>query len=257
VNTEETNNRRATPERDDNCEEHDATAKRSKELKNASSCRRRNPPRGCRLSSLPQLTSTFIYSTAPLYEFCSPPRSSSSLPVPSPCARYSRARVAMCYAPAPLHLGGVNMKCTNGQPAGYRRHREQRNPNAASRDQNGASKNPLHHRGFYWPPRFSCKSPHTREPTSGLDPLTPAHYECAVMRCKSLHRIANPAFLGKLLCLGLLCVAPSCVPGGVRVVSRAPSYPTSTRLLWAGSTTSVVGRLSGAAGRFCCRLRFD
>ena len=41
------------------------------------------------------------------------------------------------------------MECTNGQPAGYRRHREQSNPNAASRDQNGANKNPLHHRVFY------------------------------------------------------------------------------------------------------------
>jgi hypothetical protein len=46
------------------------------------------------------------------------------------------------------------MECTNGQPAGYRRHREQSNPNAASRDQNGADKNPLHHRGFYRPPGF-------------------------------------------------------------------------------------------------------
>src|SRR5829696_5976152 len=54
----------------------------------------------------------------------------------------------------------------------YRRHREQSNPNAASREQNGANKNPLHHRGFYRPPGFSCKSPHDREPTSGLEPLT-------------------------------------------------------------------------------------
>jgi len=156
-----------------------ATAKRSKELKNASSCRRRNPPRECPLSSLPQLTSTFIHSTAPMYEFRSPLRSSSSLPAPSPCTRYSRARVAMCYAPHRPPLGGVNMECTNGQLAGYRRHREQSNPNAASRDQNGANKNPLHHRVFYRPPGFSCKSPHDGEPTSGLEPLTPAHYECA------------------------------------------------------------------------------
>jgi hypothetical protein len=46
------------------------------------------------------------------------------------------------------------MECTNGQPAGYRRNREQSNTNAASRDQNGANKNPLHHRGFYRPPVF-------------------------------------------------------------------------------------------------------
>ena len=31
------------------------------------------------------------------------------------------------------------------------------------------------------------------EPTSGLEPLTPAHYECAVSGCWALHRIANPA----------------------------------------------------------------
>jgi hypothetical protein len=46
------------------------------------------------------------------------------------------------------------MECTNGQPARYRRHREQSNPNAASRDKNGANKNPLHHRGFYRTPGF-------------------------------------------------------------------------------------------------------
>src|SRR5215211_6291341 len=33
--------------------------------------------------------------------------------------------------------------------------------------------------------------------------------------------IANPAYLGDLLCSGLLRVAPYCVPGGIRVVSGA------------------------------------
>jgi hypothetical protein len=31
------------------------------------------------------------------------------------------------------------------------------------------------------------------EPTSGLEPLTSSHYECAVSGCWALHRIANPA----------------------------------------------------------------
>jgi hypothetical protein len=51
------------------------------------------------------------------------------------------------------------MECTNVKPAGYRRHREQSNPNAASRDQNGANMNPLHHTGFYRPPGFFLQIP--------------------------------------------------------------------------------------------------
>src|SRR5215208_2863032 len=79
---------------------------------------------------------------------------------PHPCRRHLRALGTLelewpcATRPHRLPLGGVNMECTNGQPAGYRRHREQSNPNAASRDQNGANKNPLHHRGFYRPPGF-------------------------------------------------------------------------------------------------------
>jgi hypothetical protein len=99
---------------------------------------------------------------------------------PHPCRRHLRALGTLelqwpcATRPHRPPLGGVNMECTNGQPAGYRRHREQSNPNAASRDQNGANKNPLHRRGFYRPPGFFCKSPHDREPTSGLEPLSPA-----------------------------------------------------------------------------------
>jgi hypothetical protein len=32
-----------------------------------------------------------------------------------------------------------------------------------------------------------------REPTSGLEPLNPAHYECAVNGCWALHKTADPA----------------------------------------------------------------
>src|SRR5215204_7083234 len=53
-----------------------------------------------------------------MYEGRSPLRSSSSLPAPSPCTRYFRARVAMCNAPHRPPLGGVNMECTNGQRQG-------------------------------------------------------------------------------------------------------------------------------------------
>ena len=39
------------------------------------------------------------------------------------------------------------------------------------------------------------------------------------MRCRGVHRLASPPFLGGFLCSGLLPVAPYCVPGGIRVVS--------------------------------------
>src|SRR5919112_6816593 len=90
------------------------------------------------------------------------------------------------------------------------------------------------------------------EPTSGLEPLTPAHYELACACPSTSHHLlvrgfpkantrprwrlpsycvpipTNPVavplqyvleFLGYSLCSGLLRVAPYCVPGGVRVVS--------------------------------------
>jgi hypothetical protein len=67
------------------------------------------------------------------------------------------------------------MECTNGQPAGYRRHREQSNPNAATRDQNGANKNPLHHRGFYRPPVFQQIASRQR-----ADERTRTAYPCSL-----------------------------------------------------------------------------
>jgi hypothetical protein len=41
------------------------------------------------------------------------------------------------------------------------------------------------------------------------------------MRCRGLHRLANPPFLSGFLCSGLPRVAPYCAPGGVRAVSNA------------------------------------
>jgi hypothetical protein len=40
------------------------------------------------------------------------------------------------------------------------------------------------------------------------------------MRCRDLHGFANPAILSRHPFLGLHCIEPYCVPGGVRVVSR-------------------------------------
>jgi hypothetical protein len=44
------------------------------------------------------------------------------------------------------------------------------------------------------------------------------------MRCRGLQEFANAAFLGRFLFLGLLRVAPYCVPGGVRVVSSGVGF---------------------------------
>ena len=47
----------------------------------------------------------------------------------------------------------------------------------------------------------------------------PAHYELAKGRCRGLPRVANPRYLSLFPFSALLCVAPYCAPGGVRVVS--------------------------------------
>src|SRR3954454_16694628 len=90
-----------------------ATAKRSKELKKAASCRRRKPLREAPFGACcesPPLSST---RRLLLYEFRSTPRSASTLRAPSPCAWQSGA--AAPYAPKPALLGRVSMECTNGQ----------------------------------------------------------------------------------------------------------------------------------------------
>jgi hypothetical protein len=40
------------------------------------------------------------------------------------------------------------------------------------------------------------------------------------MRCKGLHGLAKTAYLAGFLCSELQRVAPYCVPGGIRVVSK-------------------------------------
>src|SRR5215203_1449290 len=74
---------------------------------------------------------------------------------PHPCRRHLRALGNLelewpcATRPHRPPLGGVNMECTNGQPAGYRRHCEQSNPKAVSRYRSGVKNNLLHHRDFY------------------------------------------------------------------------------------------------------------
>jgi hypothetical protein len=47
-----------------------------------------------------------------------------------------------------------------------------------------------------------------------------------------LHSLANPAYLKRFLCSGLLRVAPYCVPGGIRVVSRAATAIVRRQVQW-------------------------
>jgi hypothetical protein len=44
------------------------------------------------------------------------------------------------------------------------------------------------------------------------------------MRCRGVHRYANPAYLGRFLFSGLHSVAPYCALSGVRVVSSRPAF---------------------------------
>src|SRR5215208_6485996 len=43
------------------------------------------------------------------------------------------------------------------------------------------------------------------------------------MRCRGLLRVANPPYLSGFFFSGLLCVAPYCASGGIRVVSGGGS----------------------------------
>jgi hypothetical protein len=54
------------------------------------------------------------------------------------------------------------------------------------------------------------------------------------MRCRGVQGVANPAYLSHFLFSGLPCVAPYCVPGGVRVVSMssAPLASAKGSLYW-------------------------
>ncbi len=44
------------------------------------------------------------------------------------------------------------------------------------------------------------------------------------MCCRGLHNLENPAYLSRFPFSGLPCIAPYCVPGGVRVVSSGVGF---------------------------------
>jgi hypothetical protein len=59
-----------------------------------------------------------------------------------------------------------------------------------------------------------------------------------------LQEVANPAYLSDFLFSGLLRVAPYCVPGGIRVVSIALSYPCDAFLHAYGSWRFIFDKRS-------------
>src|SRR5215217_619478 len=75
------------------------------------------------------------------------------------------------------------------------------------------------------------------------------------MRCRSLHGLANPAYLGGFLCSALLRVAPYCVPSGVRSRRlRAATFLLATtvgsprnlgRLAWRSHTSGLGSQVGG------------
>jgi hypothetical protein len=64
------------------------------------------------------------------------------------------------------------------------------------------------------------------------------------MRCRALQRFANPLYLRQFLFSALLCVAPYCVPGGVRVVSSGVGFQVLTGSI-AGLGPAEVDALHG------------
>jgi hypothetical protein len=91
-------------------------------------------------------------------------------------------------------------------------------------------------------------------------------YECSVTRCRGLHRVANPTFLGGFLCSVLQVVAPFCAPGGIRVVSKEMrscstivisrnEHPMDAQhLAGHGSIQSTIDRYSHRIPRALCLL---
>jgi hypothetical protein len=73
-----------------------------------------------------------------------------------------------------------------------------------------------------------------------------------------LHSLANPAYLKRFLCSGLLRVAPYCVPGGIRVVSRAATAIVRRQVQWHALATFRATirrhRFLGVAGNCINRL---
>ena len=94
---------------------------------------------------------------------------------------------------------------------------------------------------------FSLQTGRRREPTSGLEPLTCSlrviHH--ALLRFAG---VANPAYLGRILCCGLLRVAPYCAPGGIRVVSKVRKFHVAV-CMSSGRSRSGSGLRSSRGSR--------
>jgi hypothetical protein len=98
------------------------------------------------------------------------------------------------------------MECTNGQLAWYRRHREQSNPKAVSRDRSGVKNNPLHHRDFYtstdFPANQEKKRADERTRTAVLISLRVIGQWLQGVAGVCKYRISKPL---SLLCIALCC----------------------------------------------------
>ena len=69
------------------------------------------------------------------------------------------------------------------------------------------------------------------------------------MRCRGLHGLANTAFLKGFLFSELPSIAPHCVPGGIRVVSKATGS-----LARSGATRLWIVQLTSLQLRFACKV---
>jgi hypothetical protein len=69
------------------------------------------------------------------------------------------------------------------------------------------------------------------------------------MRCRGLHGLAIPAFLKGFLFSELPSIAPHCVPGGIRVISKATGS-----LARSGATRLWIVQLTSLQLRFACKV---
>ena len=137
----------------------------------------------------------------------------------------------MSFKPMWRHSKPLALPETSPASSGARQHNHGPRPLLALDSQHGKSRRQQHGRGVGiestvdkasdkniggFPFCGVCRK--TREPTSGFEPL----YCSLRVIIHALQGIANPAFLIRFLCSVLPCVAPYCVPGGVKVVSISP-----------------------------------
>src|SRR5215211_251279 len=66
----------------------------------------------------------------------------------------------------------------------------------------------------------------SKEPTSGLEPLTSSHYERSVRRCRGVAQPCNPRIFRPVSLPWIVLCCTYCVPGGARVGSNTPNTNT-------------------------------